>query len=56
MKHIGSVIGKMMAAWKHVEILAGFLVIGIIPVMAQSLTAMTILQPLLGKVISNAKQ
>ena len=55
MKHIGSVIGKMMAVCKHVEMLAGFQIIGMIPVMAQSLIAMTILQTSLGKVISNAK-
>ena len=56
MKHIGNVIGKMMVVCKHEEMLVGFQIIGMIHVMAQSLTAMTILQPSLGKVISNAKQ
>ena len=55
MMHIGSVIGKMMVVWKHVEMLAGFQIIGMVPVMAQRLIAMSILQPSLGKNISNVR-
>lgn len=53
--HIGSVIGKMMVVWKPVEMLAGFQIIGMVPAMAQRLIAMSILQPSLGKVISNVR-